>query len=59
MVNNHQRVKHPARPDITAGLAAAVRPPDQHATLMQRLQVVLGHRRTIHLLIHGGHYRYG
>ncbi|MOA16333.1 hypothetical protein D3C78_1365440 [compost metagenome] len=52
--DNFQRIEHATWANVTAGLAAAVWPPQQHAARLQSLQVGLGGDGTIHLLVHGG-----
>ena len=58
-IHNGQRVQHPPRPNIAAGLAAAVRAPDQQTARGNHLKIMLGGGGAIHLLIHGGHDRDG
>ena len=54
-IHNGQRVQHPPRANIAAGLAAAVRAPDQQTAGGNDVQIMLSGGGAIHLLIHGGH----
>ena len=58
-INNRQWVEHTPWPNVAAGLAAAVRSPNQQAARGQRVQIMLGSGVAVHLLVHCGHNRDG